>query len=296
MRNDAMDAWFARVNGQPIWQRELDNGMQGFALEFFRKTLERLSAEELQEVRTLAEEKVLARELIFQAALAAGIVAPESAVREETARLMQNFPDADAFYGTLAKAGIEPATYHRMVRQDLTVNMMTERELQSLPEPTAEEIAAAYLEHPERMQRAARVRACHLLLRCTPENRAEVAERLEELRCRAGSEDFAALAREYSQCPSAQRGGDLGYFKPGTMVKPFEEAAFQQPVGEVGEIVETPFGLHLIKVLAREESAPRSLEEATEDIRTLLREQASARHLANWVATLREAARIEYPT
>ena len=285
---------FARINGQPIMQRDLENCMQGFALELFRKPLERLGADEYEEVQTLAREKVIARELIFQAALAAGVVASETEVLEETARLMKNFPDPQSFYATLEKAGIEPMAYHRMVRQDLTVNRMTEQELQGLPDPDAAAIAEAYRLHPEKMNRLARVRACHLLLRCTTENRQEVQLRLQELKQRALKEDFAELALAHSQCPSAERGGDLGYFKPGSMVKAFEDAAFSQPVGVVGEIVETPFGLHLIKVLARQESAPRSLEEASEDIRALLKEQAAAGHLRAWVEGLRAAANIEY--
>lgn len=290
-----MESLFVRVNGQPITRRELENCMQGFALELLRKPLERLAEDERQEVQTLAEEKVVARELIFQAALAAGVVAAEATVIEETARLMQNFPSPEEFYATLDKAGIDPRSYHRMVRQDLTVNLMTERELQAVAEPSEAEIAEAYHQHPERMQTAPRVRACHLLLRCTAENRREVEDRLLELKQRAEQEEFAQLARAHSQCPSAERGGDLGYFKPGTMVKAFEDAAFSQPVGVVGGIVETPFGLHLIKVLAREESAPRSLQEARDDIRALLREQAAARHLRTWVEGLRAAARIDYP-
>lgn len=289
-----MTQLFARINGQPIWQRDLENCMQGFALELFRKPLDRLGADEYEEVQTLAREKVIARELIFQAALAAGVVASETEVLEETARLMKNFPDPQSFYTTLEKAGIEPMAYHRMVRQDLTVNRMTERELQGLPEPDAAAIEAAYRLHPDKMSRSARVRACHLLLRCSAENRQEVEAQLRELKKRTSQEDFAVLARSHSQCPSAERGGDLGYFKPGSMVKAFEEAAFSQPVGVVGEIVETPFGLHLIKVLAREESAARSLEDASEDIRALLREQSAAQHLRTWVEGLQTSAKIEY--
>lgn len=61
-------------------------------------------------------------------------------------------------------------------------------------------------------------------------------------------ESFENLAKKYSKCPSGKEGGDLGYFRRGEMVKPFEDAAFNLPIGSVSSPVRTQFGWHLIKV------------------------------------------------
>jgi len=67
--------------------------------------------------------------------------------------------------------------------------------------------------------------------------------------------DFAGLARAHSECPSSARGGDLGPFGRGQMVKPFDEAAFALDIGEVSGVVTTEFGHHVIKLTAKDEEA-----------------------------------------
>jgi len=62
-----------------------------------------------------------------------------------------------------------------------------------------------------------------------------------------GGADFADVARRNSDCPSGQRGGDLGQFGRGQMVREFEDAVFGLAVGETSGVVETPFGYHLIQ-------------------------------------------------
>ena len=63
--------------------------------------------------------------------------------------------------------------------------------------------------------------------------------------------DFAALAAENSSCPSGQKGGDLGSFGPGMMVKEFDEVVFNEAVGEAHGPVKTQFGYHLLEVTSR---------------------------------------------
>jgi peptidyl-prolyl cis-trans isomerase C len=68
-----------------------------------------------------------------------------------------------------------------------------------------------------------------------------------------GGADFAAVAREHSTCPSARRGGELGEFGPGEMVREFDAVVFSAPIGQVQGPVKTQFGYHLIEVTRRSE-------------------------------------------
>ena len=67
----------------------------------------------------------------------------------------------------------------------------------------------------------------------------------------AGGEDFAQVARQYSECRSGQEGGDLGEFSPGMMVKEFDTVVFSAEVGKVHGPVQTQFGYHLIEITGR---------------------------------------------
>jgi parvulin-like peptidyl-prolyl isomerase len=99
------------------------------------------------------------------------------------------------------------------------------------------------------------IRASHILISYAgapatnaTRSKAEAKKLADELVVKvANGEDFAALAGTYSDCPSREAGGDLGFFPKGRMVQPFENAAFALRPGQVSKIVETQFGYHIIK-------------------------------------------------
>lgn len=82
----------------------------------------------------------------------------------------------------------------------------------------------------------------------------ESQEQCEELKSQIeGGADFVEVAKEHSQCPSSQEGGDLGSFSPGQMVKEFDEVVFSGDLDKVHGPVKTSFGFHLIEITSRTE-------------------------------------------
>ena len=82
--------------------------------------------------------------------------------------------------------------------------------------------------------------------------------------------DFAGLAKKYSEGPARSKGGDLGYFPAGRMVKPFEEAAFKLKKGEISDLVRTRFGFHIIKVVDIKDARTKTLDEVREEILNII--------------------------
>ena len=96
-----------------------------------------------------------------------------------------------------------------------------------------------------------------------------------------GEKTFEDAAKEFSSCPSSQRGGDLGQFGKGQMVKEFEDAAFAANIGEVVGPVKTQFGYHLIKVEKKNEAKEAGFAEVKDPIRAeLLKRKQDQAYLA----------------
>lgn len=123
-----------------------------------------------------------------------------------------------------------------------------------------------YQENKENYQTPEQRRASHILFKVAESDSAEqkAAQRKKAediLKQLQEGADFAALATEFSEGPSKTRGGDLGLFPRGAMVPSFDEAVFSMEEGALSEIVETPFGFHVIKLTEIQPATTRSLED-----------------------------------
>lgn len=146
---------------------------------------------------------------------------------------------------------------------------------------TEEEVKAYYLEHLAEFQIPETAKVRHIYFEvaadATPEVKAKTKERADKvMKALKGGEDFAALAREHSDDKdTADKGGDIGYVRPGKTNSPeLEKAIFALKQGEMSDPVNTAFGYHILKVDERKEKRTGTLDEAREFITQRLKAQA----------------------
>jgi len=169
-------------------------------------------------------------------------------------------------------------------RKDVKV---TDAEVKAFLAANAARVSKYYEEHAARYETAKRVQARHVLVRVpegAPAAQDEAARKKIEAasdRIRKG-EDFGAVARQISEDPGTkEKGGELGFFGPGVMAKPFEDAAFALQKGELSQPVRTRFGWHVLQVEAVEEARKVPLAEAQADIAREILSDDAARKLAD---------------
>jgi len=134
-----------------------------------------------------------------------------------------------------------------------------------------DDIREYYESNPEKFKSPKTVKARHILIKLDSSAKAEEVEKARQrietvLEMAKEGQDFAELAKKYSEGPTKAKGGDLGTFSRETMVKPFADKAFSMKAGEISEPVRTPFGWHIIKVEKINPEKTTSLSEAEGDI------------------------------
>ena len=183
--------------------------------------------------------------------------------------------------------------YQRRMSKDYRVKYVTHTLKDVNWDATAKE---AYMAQKDLYVTEGAVNASHILIK-VQEGRSdeEAAALAAELRQRAlQGEDFAELAREYSEDPSAARNaGNLGFFKSGQMVKPFEDVVFaMQEPGAISEVVKSPFGYHVIQYHSRKAPQPQPFESVKDKIVAELKSQMEKQVWQDKLTSIRSASDI----
>ena len=160
-------------------------------------------------------------------------------------------------------------------------------------EPSENDIRTYYESHIDKFTFPETVRASHIVKHITPDVEPEQARQeldkvLIELENGA---DFIELAQKHSDCPD--RGGDLGFFARGQMVERFEDVVFDMQIGDISDVFETEFGIHIATVTDKKPSVPCPIEDVQDVVVRELKQEMQQKTIEKFVDAEKEKAIIE---
>jgi peptidyl-prolyl cis-trans isomerase C len=185
----------------------------------------------------------------------------------------------------------------KMIREMDLVRSLIEQKISPSIQISDEDVALFYADNPEMFKNDAQVHARHIITAAGADADADTVAKARakaetaHKRALAG-EDFAELARELSEGPSAPEGGDLGFFSREQMVPAFADAAFALEPGQISEVVRSGFGFHVIKVEEKRPAGTLPLDEVSDHLQSLLEQQKTGEEVAKMVEALADTATI----
>lgn len=239
------------------------------------------------------ESKILVRE-----ARKYSVEVSDDEIEERIDSLRAQYDSEEEFMADLQEVGESLSDFRERTRKQIMAQRLAYSKLSSLEDEvsvTEEEILQFYQDNQEGFERPEKiyVRQIHFRVSRDSDERAEVRARLEQLRVdiEAGS-DFEELAKRYSQAPGAEEGGIIGWQKRGDLRAELEDAVFALEVGGTSQVVDTPFGVHLLRLDDREAAGVATLDEVRLQIEPVIRSRAAEERYRTWLADLRKRSRV----
>ncbi len=288
-----------RVNGEDITRGEILTLVNAS----LKQLAGRVKPEQIPQVKSQMYERfkneLITKKLMDAAVAAANIVIDDADITSSIDEIRGRIPEGQTLEAALASQGISMDKLKENISTDLATRKFLEDKTADIEAATETEAKEFYDSNPKDFKKPESVTASHILLTFddtdTEATKAEKKAQLEKIRADiiAGKSTFEAAAQEYSKCPSSAQGGSLGNFGKGQMVPEFEVAAFSQEIDEVGDIVETQFGYHIIKVTDHQDEGTVSFDETKKHIVDFLSGQKKQKAIGNFIASLRDSATIE---
>ena len=279
----------ARVGAHSITSEELERAVRSAEIQAGQA----LPTQFRDSVYRAVLDRLVAFHLLLQESEQRGIAVHDAEVEARVDTIRARFPDEEAFEAQLDSWDTSLYILRGEARRDLLVERVLESAVVAGIEIEPESVRAFYEQHPAQFTESGGVRARHILIGVGPDaaepDKAEARERARRLHGEVeNGADFEALAREHSDDPgSAANGGDLGLVVEGRTVPAFEAALFALEPGELSDVVETPFGFHVIQMVERQEDRLVPFEEASGPIRDLLQQQEEQARTAAFIDELK---------
>lgn len=275
----------ATVNGENIIQKDVNHIISRFG--------DQIPAEQLSGVTKQILDGLITQKLLTQFIRENKIEPSKADIETEVNKVRE---DIKANPGLADKTLEQVLESHGSslddLKRDITISLSLEK---YLGKDLDDKKLKAYFDQHKAAYDGTEVKASHILVDTRKmTNDAELNQAMEKIKKAkaeaAAGKDFAELAKQYSDCPSKEKGGDLGFFpRKGQMVEPFAAAAFALKVGQISEPVKTNFGYHIIKVTEIKQGTAVKFDDIKQNVKQdLLQEKAQV-----LISQIRQKAKID---
>ncbi len=284
----------ARVNNEIITQRQFERERQ----KLHAQLAQELSGSEL-EVQVREQGKNLLRDLIDQALMVQKAkdldlkVETEVVKRLDEIRKNYNLASQEDLQREVEKQGLSWEDFQDQIRRQLLMREVIGREVGSRIIISREDARKYFEAHRKEFESPAGVHLAEILISTEKRKPEEAEKRAKEAlaELKAGAR-WADLAKKYSDDPSANDAGDVGFFKVGTLTPALEAAVVKLDAGETSDLIQTKYGYMIIKLLERRRPGVPSFEEAEQRVDGVLYDQKIQAALREYLKTLRKESYI----
>jgi len=291
----------AAVNGVKIYRKDLDRTLNAH-MNQGQNGGANLPPEQVQQLQQIIMDRLIESELLCQKGKELKITVPDEEILSRIDQFKKQFPTEAEFDAKLKENNVSLEDLKNELRKNMIISKVIQQQMASQTASDSatsdEELKKYYDTHKDQFKQEEMVKASHILVKvekgADEATKKKAKEKIEGIlkKVKAG-EDFAKLAKENSDCPSSQVGGDLGFFSRKQMVPEFSQAAFSMKKNEISGIIETQFGYHIIKVTDSKPAADLSFEESKPRIKQYLGGKQRSDSVRNYIQSLREKADIK---
>lgn len=294
-----VDRVVAVVNKDVITLSELEESLGPVmkSLQSINDPVERAEAKRTQLKQGL--DNLVSTRLVLQEADRRGISATVADVDAYIEQVRSRQKWSKEQLDTYLKAqGLSVGAFREQIREQLVRRKVVQRVVGARVRLSEGDLKDFYKEKLTQQNASVEVEAAHILLQVPAgaevSSEAAIRQQANEILARAkAGEDFAALAKQYSEGPRAQEGGKLGVIRRGTIDPVLEEAIFGLKEGQVGGPIRTKFGYHVVRAVSHTKIAPPTFEESEVNLRRELQDKKLADEMQKWVKDLKQKAFIE---
>ncbi|RJP67854.1 MAG: hypothetical protein C4532_13980 [Candidatus Abyssobacteria bacterium SURF_17] len=286
------------VNKDAILVSQINETLMPFMQEYRTKYSGAELKKKMDELRQTVIEQAIETKLILQVAKQKGIVPDERDVDVRIEMVKSRFPSEDVFLEGLAAKGITYREYRDQVAEQVLVQDTIKLVAGSDINISENEIRDFYDAHLSEFVTEPKVKLAQIFLKIptdsTPEQVEELRQKAEQLHILI--EDgmaFSELARTYSEGPYREKDGVIGVVGHGEILPELEDIAFGLQTGEMSPVIQTTYGLHVLKSLESFPARKITLDEARPLIEDRITETKRSEKYKEWIKKLREDAFIE---